>query len=165
VIGRFDTYIGSTNTKAALLGTFNTFVLGTIVLKWKDLQTILNGHPKSMFWAAVFVTIAAVATLISLAFAFVAIHPFLKSYKKPGGYHSNIFFMHVSEHATGDDYRAALLQANEDAILTDLCHQAHALACGVGAKMLLLQKSVLATVVALASIAGVVVCLFIASVV
>ena len=37
LIGRYDFYNGSVNTKAALLVAFNTFVAGGIVLKWKDI--------------------------------------------------------------------------------------------------------------------------------
>ena len=164
VIGRYDSYIGSTNTKGALLGTFNTFVLGTIVLKWKDLQTALAGHPHCTTWAGIFVVLAAAATVVSLGFVFAAIHPFLKSYKKVGGYHSNIFFVHVAEHPNGEDYRKSVMDADDAKDVTDLSHQAHVLAKGLGAKMVQLQRSVIATVASLAAILGVIVCLFIASV-
>src|SRR5204862_7544080 len=38
LIGRYDFYFGSVNTKAALLVAFNTFVAGAIVLKWDDIR-------------------------------------------------------------------------------------------------------------------------------
>jgi hypothetical protein len=162
VIGRFDTYIDGTNKKATVLVAFNTFVLGTIVLKWKDLQQILAGHPRSLLVAAVFITVAAIGTLVGLGLAFLAIHPFLKSFKKPGDYHSNLFFVHVAEHPTGADYRAAVIKADSECDITDLCHQAHILACGLTSKMTRLQISFWATILALGMIAGVLVCLFIA---
>src|SRR5687768_6211987 len=98
VVGRFDTYMGSTNTKAALLIAFNTFVPGSVALKWQDIERAFGTDHRSAFvLASVFLVVALAASVVSLVFTFWAISPFLKSPKRPEKYHSDLFFCDVAE--------------------------------------------------------------------
>lgn len=134
VIQRYDTYVGSTNAKAAMLGTFNTFVVGAVVLKWHEVVALYGAHPKIGVGAGAVVLIAALASLYSLWRVFKVVHPFLDSSKKPGQYHSDIFFGHVAEHGCAEDYLRHVAKADEATTTHDLGAQAHALACGLRQK-------------------------------
>lgn len=161
VIGRFDTYIGTTNTKAALLATFGTFVFSALVLKWSDFLLGFAGYHKLTVAAGICVAIAAAAAALSTALAFLTVHPFLFSPKNPGKYHSNLFFVHVSEHASGDDYARAVKEIADENQELDLAKQAHSLAKGLTSKMHRLQVATVAAVFSLAAIVAFIVCLLI----
>jgi hypothetical protein len=165
VIGRYDTYITSIVTKAALLGTFDTFVLGAVVLKWKEIVDAFVGHPHLMQISGFFIVAGAVCTLISLYFLLRAVYPFLYSEEKPGEYHSQIFFMHVAKHQSGDAYCGQVMKTDEETRITDLCLQAHALALGLSKKQNVMQKAVLATLIALGAICGFLACVFVRAVI
>jgi hypothetical protein len=133
-ISRFDLYVTSVNAKAALVATFNTFVITAIVLRWEEILMQFGPHLPAIRIAGLLLAVASIAAVVSLWFTFRALGPFLESHKAPGRYHSAFFFEHVAEHAHGADYRVAFEALNRDSLLADLCHQAHALACGASAK-------------------------------
>lgn len=130
VIGRFDLYITSVNAKAAMVATFNTFVITAIVLKWEEILAQFGPYVATTRIAGSLLAVAAIASVVSLWFTFRALGPFLDSHKAPGRYHSSLFFGHVAEHASGDDYRACFTDVSADSLVVDLCNQAHALARG-----------------------------------
>jgi len=131
VIGRFDFYIGTTNSKAALLLAFNTFLSSAIVLKWPDLSKGFAGHPVLLKAAMLFLGAAACGCLASLWATFEVVNPFLKSPESPGEYHSNVFFGHVARHAGGEEYLRAVEQQKPSQRTNDFGNQAHAVAQGV----------------------------------
>lgn len=149
VIQRYDSYINATNTKAGMIAAFNTFVFGTIVIKWKDLLPLYGNHLNAALLAGALLAIAALAALVSLWYAFSVINPFLKSPKKPTQYHSAIFFSHVAEHAQPEQYLSCMDEISHHAIYEDLAFQTHALACGLDVKFKKLRISVGAVIFAL----------------
>lgn len=149
VIGRYDTYIGSTNTKAAMLIAFNTFVPGSIALKWKDIQDAFgSGHKEAFILASIFLLIALVASVVSLVFTFWAISPFLKSPEPPGGYVSDVFFGSVGRHENPEAYLARVESWSDSAFRKDLAIQAHTLAQGLSAKFYRLKVAISAVMFA-----------------
>jgi hypothetical protein len=131
VIQRYDYYIGTTNAKAALIVAFDTFVFGGIVLKWQDLLPFFGAHYKAAILASCLLFIAALASLVSLWTIFLVISPFLKSPRSPTKYHSAVFFGHVSEHKSADDYLGCVRDLDEETLSRDLCAQAHVLSQGL----------------------------------
>jgi hypothetical protein len=133
VVQRFDVYIGATNTKAAMLLTFNTFVFGAIVLKWNEVAQYFGPFKASVLIANALLFVAAGAALAAIWFALQAVVPVLKSAKEPNRYHSMVFFGHVAEHSQPDLYLELVRSATPGAVADDLAKQAHALAqitCG-----------------------------------
>ena len=133
VIGRFDGYIKSANTKATLLSTFNLFVVGSTLSSWHALEDFFS--PTLPMWLAHSALLLAVAgALVSLVFAFLAVNPFLGSSTKPPEFYSNIFFEDVSKHSTPETYIERLDKVDTSALFRDLGTQAHALAEGTSKK-------------------------------
>jgi hypothetical protein len=140
-VGRFDAYITSVNAKAALVATFNTFLLTAVVLKWEDIMKEYAPHMASIRIAGFLLAAAALAAIVSLWFTFRALGPFLRSPKAPGRYHSALFFEHVSEHASSDDYLTVMTEMSATELISDLSHQAHALAVGASSKFRDLRRA------------------------
>ena len=156
VIGRYDTYIGSTNTKAAFLIAFDTFVAGGIVLKWQDIKSAVgDSHPQSFAVVAALLHVAIGAALASLWYTFKAINPFLASPKRPNEYHSNVYFGDAAEHAAPDKYLEAVAKWDEAGLQKDLAFQAHTLAQGLTGKFAALKNAIWAVLfVQLPALAG-----------
>jgi len=164
VIARYDVYLTNTVAKAALLGTFDIFVLGAVVLRWKEIVTPFQSHPHLVIWAASFVITAAICTLLSFLWLLLAVFPFLRSEGVRSLYHSNVFFMHVSMHKDGEAYLAHLLKSDAAGRVTDLTRQAHALAVGLAGKQRKMQAAVGVTIVGLAAISLFLVCLLLSAI-
>lgn len=147
VIARYDMYIGSTNTKAAFLIAFNTFVVGGVVLKWQDIRSAVGEtSPPSFPLVAVLLLVAVGAALASLYLTFQAINPFLSSPKRPNEYHSNVFFGDVSEHGDPEKYAQAVGRWDDAALQKDLAFQAHTLAGSLSAKFVAIKNAIRAVV-------------------
>ena len=127
VIQRFDGYINATNTKAAIVLTFNSLTFATVVLKWGELSQNFGYSKVALGVAAILFVVCAVASVASLWFGLNAIIPMLSSPKEPGKYHSLVFFGHVAEFVTPDAYADAVRAGTMDSAVEDLAKQAHAL--------------------------------------
>lgn len=148
VVGRFDGYIKSANAKAALLSTFNLFVIGSTLANWGALKGLLS--PALPMWLVQTVALLAIAAaLISLVFSFLTVNPFLGSSTKPPEFYSNIFFRDVSKHPTPEEYAEHLEEVNSRALFQDLSMQAHALAKGASRKFWYLRMAVGAVITSL----------------
>lgn len=134
IIGRFDFYIGSTNSKAAVIVAFNTFIMTGIVFKWADVGTLFAGYPKIISIINLLLFFTGVVSAISLWFVINAIHPFLKSPEHPMEYNSVIFFEHVARHTDPKDYLNQLGGMDSQSIVDDLGKQTHVLAKGLTQK-------------------------------
>jgi len=135
VIGRYDYYIGSVNSKAAFLIAFNVFVITGIVLKWSDiLQLCGTKFPFATLVTSILLAVTALASLASLFLTFQAVNPFLKSPKDPRVYHSAVFFGHVAEHDDPEKYLSHVKELDEEKAVKDLAYQAHVLAKGTVGK-------------------------------
>ena len=128
VIQRFDGYINATNTKAANVLTFNSFVFATVVLKWGDISQSFGHYPVATEFGALLLLVCAVASVVSLWFGLNAIVPVLNSPKEPNKYHSLVFFGHVAEFSNPEAYAEAVRAGTTASAADDLAKQAHALA-------------------------------------
>jgi hypothetical protein len=133
VIARYDFYYGSVNTKAALLIAFDTFVVGGVALKWADLQPAFNTRKELFIVECCLMLLLVAASLVSLAFTFWAINPFLSSPRMPNEYHSLIFFGDVKEFSLEKYYEEVQKLSDAD-LRRDLAYQAHTLAGGLSKK-------------------------------
>ena len=134
IIGRMDTYIGTTNAKAALLVAFDTFLLGGLLVKSPDILTPLNAVPAAQTWALWLIAITGALAVFSLWVTLSVVQPFLKSNKRPGDYHSLVFFGDVAEVKDAASYLVQVRSADSDALLDDLAQQVHAVSTVAMAK-------------------------------
>jgi hypothetical protein len=135
IIDRFDHLIETTNTKAALIIAFNTFVFGGIVLKWEDL---LPSTPLFLVIIGIIsLAAAAFSSGISLWFTLHAIRPFLESHN----YHSNIFFRDIAEYKKPEGYLEKVKEMSPDFLTKDLVYQIHILSQGMSKKFNCLKKA------------------------
>jgi hypothetical protein len=133
-IGRYDGLINGAKVTAGAIITLNVFYMGAIGFHW---ATILGPLPADGAWikvATVFVAAGSVLSVVAFASACAVLVPYLKSHKAPGSYHSLVFFMHVAEHKTHDEYHARLKASSEDDRDLDLAYQVHAVGQGLDAK-------------------------------
>lgn len=134
VIARLDFYIGTTNTKAAMITAFDVFVLGGIVIKWNEILPTIGNSRSIQSLAAILLAVAAIASLFSLWKVFQVVNPFLASPKERKSYHSDIFFKHISRYEAPEEFLDSIITKSNDEKLRDLAFQSHTIATGVEAK-------------------------------
>lgn len=136
IIRRFDHMIETTNSKAALIIAFNTFILGGIVLKWGELL------PPNPLWlkiaGSIILAAAAGACVVSLFLTFRAIAPYLKSHN----YRSNVFFKDIEKHQEPEEYHKEMKGLTQDHLTRDLSFQVHVISGGMSDKFRCLEKAV-----------------------
>lgn len=140
LIGRYDFYNGTVNTKAAMFVAFNTFVAGGIVLKWKDIQDAFGGQKVAFVFVGLFLLVALAASLVSLWFTFKSVNPFLGSPNIPKNYHSLFFFGDVQKF-TVENYHDEVAKMTDEELCRDLSYQAHSLAEGLCGKFAALKAA------------------------
>lgn len=144
ICGRIDEYIRSVNSKASVIASLDVFILGSILLQLASTLDSFSGF-QSQFLAGLTIgamIIAALATTVSLVAAFLSVKPFLKSIRKASKYQSVIFFRHISEDDSPEDYLHRFEGLGEEDLLRDLGAQIHALAKGADYKFNCLYVSV-----------------------
>jgi hypothetical protein len=140
LIGRYDFYNGSVNTKAAMYVAFHVFVAGGIVLKWKDIFEAFGTQKVALVFVVLFLLAALAASLVSLCHTFRSVNPFLSSPSLPKDYHSLIFFGDVAKF-TVEKYHEEVTKVTDEELRRDLAFQAHALAGGLSGKFESLKKA------------------------
>jgi len=153
IISRYDHYYGTTNSKAALLLAFNTAVIASIIIKFEDILSIYETHNICKCIASISLIVIIFSTIVSVWYVFKAINPFLKSHKNPKNYHSVIFFNHVAEFESQDDYYETIKKINEEEFIKDQSFQIHSLAKGLRTKFNYFKIAVIANSVQLLFIA------------
>jgi hypothetical protein len=138
IINRFDLLINSTNSKAALIIAFNTFVLGGLLLKWADLLPIQPAYLNTA--GIVALSAASLASIVSLVFTIMAITPYLESHD----YHSDLYFKDIASLPKGDVYLERVNQMQSEILTKDLSFQIHVLASGLKKKFQCLKVATLA---------------------
>lgn len=148
VIGRFDHYINSTNTKASIIIAWNGILIGAILLKFDDVLRLYQGAKWSVALASVLLSLIGICGLASIFIVFSVVFPFLeKTSQTPTGRvlqsESMIFFGSVA--AMGKDtYTARVKECTSSEILSDISDQAVILAIGLREKMERLRGSITA---------------------
>ena len=95
-LNRFDAYINVINTKAAFLVSFNTFVLGTLLLGQKNILTGFGSVTLSC-WAVFLFILCLISITIAITLSFLAVNPFMKSGNRCESYKTLLFFKSVSD--------------------------------------------------------------------
>ncbi len=126
IIGRFDTYIESTQTKSNLYLALNTAILGGII----TIATATKPEDVTGFSLTVLGIIAFLAVL-SISITLVAITPYLKSASDKSN--SIVFFQDVANY-TFENYVEKIKDISDKKLLLDLICQAYSLAGGLKAK-------------------------------
>ena len=125
IIGRYDTYIESTQTKSNLYLALNTAILTGII----TLLTALRPEDRDINVILV-LGITALLALVSITITLLAITPYLKSISNKSN--SLIFFQEVSNMTY--DYHDKVEKISEAKFLKDLSCQAFSLAGGLKSK-------------------------------
>jgi hypothetical protein len=127
-LGRIDSYIGTTNVKAALIVAFDTFLLGGLLLKAQDILIPLKVAPFAHTWMLWLIAAIGVSSVASLWITLSVVQPFLTSNKRPGQYHSRIFFGDISEVKDAGAFLSQVRDSDADEMLEDLAQQVHIVA-------------------------------------
>jgi hypothetical protein len=142
VIGRYDSYIGTTNAKAAFLIAWNTFAIGSIGLKWGELLSPFALHPKTQIWATICLILIVICGLAGLWKVFGVVTPFLGRPRKAEAHQSVIFFEEIARFETNAAYHAVATELDGEALAFDLASQAYALAKGLSGKFAALKVAI-----------------------
>lgn len=140
IIGRFDHLTESTNTKAALIIAFNTFVFGGIVLKGSE---ILPDYYRCSCLAVIgiiLLTAAAIASILSLWWTCFAIKPIMYLPKDSNYPRSLLFFKDVAE-LDKDEYYKKVNEMSNNSLNEDLACQIHILSKRISDKFCWLKKA------------------------
>lgn len=139
IMQRFDGYVGTTHARAPLVLTFNTFSVSAILIKWEELMLAFNGNVAAARVASILLVIIALASLVSLAFVFRVVTPYVTPRHKrieratPGRLPSLFYFEDVADLSVPELLRA-MEERDDAAVRADLAAQAHALALSVRQK-------------------------------
>ena len=128
---RYDTYVGTTLTRAATVTALNTLIVGYVILKAGDILVSFGGHVKLHWLAFVSLGAGGIAAFVSTFISFLAIAPYLGP-KQPKN-SSLIFFMDV---ATRDvaDFVKSIEGLGCEVATRDLATQVHDVATGLKKK-------------------------------
>jgi hypothetical protein len=126
IIGRFDTFIESTQTKSNLYLALNTAILGGIITITSSTKPA-DVTPFSL----IVLSIVALLAVASITITLLAITPYLKSASDKSS--SVIFFQDVSS-LTFEEYANKMDAISDKKFLLDITCQAYSLAGGLKSK-------------------------------
>jgi hypothetical protein len=126
IIGRFDTYIESTQTKSNLYLALNTAILGGII------TIAASTKPEDVtLFSLIILGIIALLAVVSITITLIAITPYLQSASDKNS--SIVFFQDVTNF-TFEEYVDKINDISDKKFLLDLTCQAYSLAGGLKAK-------------------------------
>jgi hypothetical protein len=132
-IKRFDSYYATTNTKGSFILAFNTIIFSCLIFKWDDIVKLYNNQIIIVVINFILLAISLLA-LVSSFFMLKVVVPYLKSIKRVGQYQSILFFEHIGEFSTEQDYLDTISKIKENDITKDLAYQTYSLAKGLKKK-------------------------------
>jgi len=139
-ISRIDTYITSVNTKAVFIVTFNTFILGAIIVNFDRIVGITKLPPYPLL-IILLLFVIAFSSALSIIYVFNAVAPFLKSGNVEGEYSSLLFFGSISKMPL-EEYEKNVSKSDEASIFLDMIRQNHVLAVAASEKFRLIGHSI-----------------------
>lgn len=140
VLSRIDSNINAVNSKASFFIAFNTFILGTIILKHNEIIESFT-YQKFKIVIPILLLVITVGVGYSLYNVLKAIEPYLESGDKPAEpYLSLLFFGSISK-LTVDEYMLKIENINKDLIKEDFMRQIHVLSKGLDMKFDRIKKS------------------------
>lgn len=126
IIGRFDTYIESTQTKSNLYLALNTAILAGII----TIAASTKLENITLF-SIIVLGIIALLAVVSITITLIAITPYLKSALKKSA--SVVFFQDVAN-SSFEEYADKINDISDKKFLLDLTCQAYSLAGGLKVK-------------------------------
>lgn len=139
IINRYDTYITSTNAKASLVIAWNGVVIGSIILKCREIVEQFSSTCTASWLITPSLIICGFLALASNWLIFSVVFPFLTASRDDRG--SLIFFGSVAK-TEPQEYSKAIQSVSAVDLIEDLAHQASTLAVGLNNKMRRLQWSI-----------------------
>jgi len=139
IINRYDTYITTTNAKASLIIAWNGVVIGSILLKYREIISQFSSVCKISAAVSILLVSCGVFALISIGLIFGVVFPFLTPSRN--GKNSLIFFGSVAK-TDPIKYVNAMQLVSSKELIDDLANQASVLAVGLNSKMKRLQLSI-----------------------
>ncbi len=138
IIQRYDIYITGSNTKAAFLLAFNTFICGGILTGYKTLTGLVTTNHAACL--NILLLLIFISGLVCLVFVLRAMYPYTNSgNSSTEKYHSLIFFKSVAEFKSPDDYAENLKKQTADETWEDLAKQIYAVGGGLKRKYQFLE--------------------------
>lgn len=144
-LGRFDSFINTVNAKAAFLVSFNTFILGAVLLRHDSVLAEFS-LPCLSTAVAVLLGLCLISVAYAIAQAFFAVSPFLKRVSTDEAQGTLLFFGSVAQLDLGA-YGEKIRNIQGADIVEDLIGQTHVLATGAEYKYGRLKKAITATLV------------------
>jgi len=142
-INRLDFYINTTNSKTAFILAFNSFIFGSILLKYSIILEKNFGTCELLkFPASIFLFFVMCSSLVSMYYAFMVVNPFLKSIPISSDYHSVIFFGDVSKFKDENEFLKKMENIDTDKLIEDLEKQFYILSKGLSIKFNNLKISI-----------------------
>jgi len=134
IIGRYDHYFDTVNTKGNVYLSLNTFILGLCITAFNLLPTNLRNDQilKCLFVLIMLLCAASVGTTL------LALKPYITPKSKSNK--SIVYFGDVS-HCGYEHYKKLFNEQTEADFLNDLTKQANLLACGLQNKFRFLSKA------------------------
>lgn len=130
IIERFDSYYSGINNKGAFLLAFNTFLLGSFIVGYKDLINIIGSLYICVF--NLMIGILMICSIISMIYTIISMIPFLDS--KSNDERKSVWFF--NDIATED--KIVLFEridnSKEEEITADLNNQIYELSKGLKKK-------------------------------
>lgn len=140
LLGRIDFYLNVINVKAAFLITFNTFILGSILLKYCDIINQFT-YIKIKSLVSIMILLITIGIICSLFKLLKAVSPFLESGNKPSSYQSLLYFGSVAE-LSYEDYNKQIENITKETVIYDLTQQTHLLSKSLTEKFRFLNQGI-----------------------
>ena len=142
IIKRYDSYIGSSNAKIAVILSYSMAYIGGVAFKIIDLSA-KRSHDCTWWLAIVISSASVLVTLYAMYLAYRALNPQTPPGRAPHEQPSVIFFGDVANLVGGrDGYFQRIKEISDTEIVEDLARQAHVLAGIVSNKMAILNQSI-----------------------
>lgn len=137
-LDRIDFYIESINNRAAYIIAFNTFIFGSLALKFNSILSIYNYIIiRNIVGFSLFLILAG--NILSFYYIFNAIFPFLDSGN--GLQYKTLFFFGSISKMSLDDYKSRIANIKEEECKKDLTEQIYILSNSLSSKYECVKKS------------------------
>jgi hypothetical protein len=134
VLQRIDTYINSINTKGSFIVAFTTFICGSLIAKYSELNIIISKSPHADCVNILIVALFGVSMLTVFVVG-LAVFPYLKSGNSTTSkYHSHIFFNSIAEFESEKEFLKSCESYSETDAEEDIKRQVYILSKGLRSK-------------------------------
>lgn len=135
IIDRYDLYYEGTNNKSSFLLAFNTFLIGALLIGYKDLNEQIGCYEKGIF--NIIISLIFILSITSMLITIFSIIPYLKKGKTK----SALFFIDISE--SKENCNDLLNNISQEKLEEDISNQIYVLAKGLKKKYSLLKTALI----------------------